>query len=761
MVYHTAIIIIQKLNKIYPIVPINAKPSKKIDILSFPSDIDHQTEPLQNEISIDKPAFEDYQPEPPINHPKEPLQNVTNVFDSLKSAGNLKKSKKSIINERHPKPFKKFAVETNLQELERHLKGLNEDLSHLAPLEQNMIKNIDLDIMFIMDCTGSMAEWIDACKRELVSIIDIIQEQHELIKPRISFVAYRDFKDTKQFEIQGFTSDIDGVKKFIEGLKAHGGYDQCEDVAGGLSYALQQNWEAKAKYAVFIADAPAHGKKYYRHADDEFPDGDPEGRKIEDLIEQFAKNDISLYAIKIQNSTEKMLDLMSNVYKKTCGKTLEIANLGSSTKCFGFFVTYSINATITQTSLKDNIDDLKVRIKKLRKERENTLNASSMGYIEEDTKEEDMIPNGSQILNLTLDSSECNWRKTNFTCMKAKCYTWFICKDKGITINWHKPLIQKSEVLTNVWINTKPFAAGSMRYAFYMKDLNMNQKMVGKIPKVLDQNYVPEIMMKDIESILVCSHIVSEFNDRIVSILPDADMLISFVHCYIYEIINKGIPYKYWWVENLIEGNYEKFNNNAGWEAKSFKQTSLIIQALSHYSWQFTNGYLMIVDLQGGNGVLTDPQIHCLDAKRFGKGNLGYEGIVKFFFTHKCSFYCEKLELVNPKIHDELPKNFGFFNNVLEKPVKNEIINKLCDLCKQAFHISSFDYYYQKEKFSQIYCPYCKRMQKETVREKICIDCSSTFTSSDYWVKMKRCDFPVRCTYCTFEKRKYMRKKLE
>ena len=58
----------------------------------------------------------------------------------------------------------------------------------------------------------------------------------------------------------------------------------------------------------------------------------------------------------------------------------------------------------------------------------------------------------------------------------------------------------------------------------------------------------------------------------------------------------------------------------------------------------------MIVDLQGVNTTLTDPQIHSLDYNRFGKGNLGYEGILKFFLTHNCSKYCEKLHLVNPKM---------------------------------------------------------------------------------------------------------------
>lgn len=66
----------------------------------------------------------------------------------------------------------------------------------------------------------------------------------------------------------------------------------------------------------------------------------------------------------------------------------------------------------------------------------------------------------------------------------------------------------------------------------------------------------------------------------------------------------------------------------------------MIAQCLSHFSWQVTQGYLMIVDLQGVGNVLTDPQIHCLDKSRFGKGNLGEAGILMFFQSHECSQHC-------------------------------------------------------------------------------------------------------------------------
>lgn len=43
-------------------------------------------------------------------------------------------------------------------------------------------------------------------------------------------------------------------------------------------------------------------------------------------------------------------------------------------------------------------------------------------------------------------------------------------------------------------------------------------------------------------------------------------ILLNFVNSTIYEVIghtNKEI--KYYFVENLIEGDYQKYNNNAGW----------------------------------------------------------------------------------------------------------------------------------------------------------------------------------------------------
>ncbi len=64
--------------------------------------------------------------------------------------------------------------------------------------------------------------------------------------------------------------------------------------------------------------------------------------------------------------------------------------------------------------------------------------------------------------------------------------------------------------------------------------------------------------------------------------------------------------------------------------------------------------------------VLTDPQIHCLDKSKYGKGNLGYQGILMFFNSHNCNEYCKFLGLVNPRQTCALPPKFQLFNSPKE-----------------------------------------------------------------------------------------------
>ncbi|CAG8550044.1 15680_t:CDS:2, partial [Dentiscutata erythropus] len=87
-----------------------------------------------------------------------------------------------------------------------------------------------------------------------------------------------------------------------------------------------------------------------------------------------------------------------------------------------------------------------------------------------------------------------------------------------------------------------------------------------------------------------------------------------------------------------IEQKFIRFNSNDGF-IKNYRPT---LEAFVHFTHEETGGYLIITDLQGielkDKFILTDPAIHCTDFLRFGRTNLGIEGINRCLLTkHKCN----------------------------------------------------------------------------------------------------------------------------
>lgn len=103
---------------------------------------------------------------------------------------------------------------------------------------------------------------------------------------------------------------------------------------------------------------------------------------------------------------------------------------------------------------------------------------------------------------------------------------------------------------------------------------------------------------------------------------------------------DSNFPFKLMAIEPFIPGKYAKYTSNAG----HIGPDSNLAQAFSHYTWQKSEGDLMVVDLQGVKKTLTDPQIHSQE-DRFGRGNFGSKGMDAFFATHTCNDICKLLNL--------------------------------------------------------------------------------------------------------------------
>jgi hypothetical protein len=154
-----------------------------------------------------------------------------------------------------------------------------------------------LDLVFLMDCTGSMGQYIDSAKENIESIVSRIIST-ESCDVRFGLVAYRDHPPqdvsyvTRSFD---FVTNTSEMSVNLHTLSAQGGGDGPEAVTAGLYATKNMAWrEEAAKVVVLIADAPPHG---IGEAGDGFPEGDPDGLDPLVIAREMSNLGISIYAV--------------------------------------------------------------------------------------------------------------------------------------------------------------------------------------------------------------------------------------------------------------------------------------------------------------------------------------------------------------------------------------------------------------------------------------------------------------------------------
>ena len=208
------------------------------------------------------------------------------------------------------------------KEQEEINKGTEAKLNEIKKDATDTINQSRLDLLFIMDITNSMDNYLNQAKSGILDMIKKIQEQCPGIEINLGFIGYKDFNDLdfgEEYINLEFTTDYEKIKSNIEFVKADGGGDTPEDLCGGLEMGKNKGWAGKSRFAILVTDSPCHGEKYHdlkgEHKDN-FPNGDRENRNIEDYIIFFAQNNISLYCLKINNTTDKMFKIFNDIYDK-------------------------------------------------------------------------------------------------------------------------------------------------------------------------------------------------------------------------------------------------------------------------------------------------------------------------------------------------------------------------------------------------------------------------------------------------------------
>ena len=117
-----------------------------------------------------------------------------------------------------------------------------------------------LDIMFVIDTTGSMGDELAYIQTELQSIIAGLPFDKGLINLGLTF--YRDIGDDYVVRAHGFSNDVSSVQQTLSAEWADGGGDYPEAMDQALHQAIDANWQEGSKRVLFlIADAPPHSNK--------------------------------------------------------------------------------------------------------------------------------------------------------------------------------------------------------------------------------------------------------------------------------------------------------------------------------------------------------------------------------------------------------------------------------------------------------------------------------------------------------------------
>ena len=537
---------------------------------------------------------------------------------------------------------------------------------------EKLLLTCNLNILFLIDATGSMDPYKNLCCDSISLILNKLSNLNDMFpqgppKVKFAYLAYRDKCDKEnQFEICNFIEDLKEVKTKVQKIECIGGGDTCEDVKEAFKKVVVDpniQWNSQYKFIVMIADSPSHGKKYYNDVEisDDYPEED-----MTNEIKRLALDNIIFLGILFDESTKKMYDEIEMVYKANHGKFHlieheDLKNIKSHEKCSQNIINLFVDKisvpieNFTKSTLKQFYQDKKISAFFRISDNFTDFDWNKLPYEETFLK-----PEKYEMFNFSCDPKKINYKNIElFEVITTKSGEW-ICEissraiGKGSFRSIRLIKVKKEEYKEN----EKPFQ-------LYIAKAPLNKGYYENIEQIKDEW----------RGSLIAQNMAKFFNKDLFKFSDKEELSINFNDVFIL----KSNDNKFYAIEKVIEGPFTKYNNNWGYLAdfSSFTHKAPIhfmfnevAQTFSHYSYQKSDGNILICDLQGVVQRLTDPIILSANPTKL-QGDLSGCGILKFFEKHKCNDICQalKLEKLDEKISDEKKKEM----NEIEKNINEEI----------------------------------------------------------------------------------------
>ena len=143
-------------------------------------------------------------------------------------------------------------------DVERHLEY---EWTARLDLDEPQIDGVPLDVLLLLDATGSMDDEIEQIKTTLLSISARIGELPSRPDLRFGMVTYRDREDEFITRVYDFDHDVQQFSNTIREVAADGGGDDPESLNEALHVAVHEpSWrlENAIRLVFLVADAPPH-----------------------------------------------------------------------------------------------------------------------------------------------------------------------------------------------------------------------------------------------------------------------------------------------------------------------------------------------------------------------------------------------------------------------------------------------------------------------------------------------------------------------
>ncbi|CAD8122205.1 unnamed protein product [Paramecium sonneborni] len=582
--------------------------------------------------------------------------------------------------------------------------------------QQNII-----DVVFIMDLTGSMKPWKDIMEKTIAKIIDKFLKSINGYQIRVAFVGYRDFCDKEKFYLYNFTKKVQQIQDFIFQLETKGGGDEAEDVVTGFEQALKLNFSHHPESLLctfLLADAPCHGRDYHNIKSDDLINKMPKNyfEKVLEKYKQIKQNNF-LCCIKINNKTDIMFQKMKTVFP------LIIITTEKKPEDLSDLVSFTLSHSVTESRRLKDLTNKQFLYFKAKYEK---FKLDTITDIIEPNKEywelynqfvETCVIIGETGLKVTQDKNELNKDNNNSSIYIFKAFDAInnieiILKLPKVLVdndgNNNQQQIQNAEEQAKVWFYTSAYAC-QMAYQF---NCQLKQE------NILDE------------------------------MLP-----IFYPHPILYQLNSPFYGVFQIYGETFInfQYNFEQYTSNIN----QCKPDNYFFSAFSHFSFEQSEKLFVITDLQGCNNLLSNPSIQTsqqwssiLDQNSNNQKELGILNFIQH--QHKnCSYLCQKLNLNKLQLNNNLDLN---------KCSNVQLQHKcgICNLCGEFVYenfdktlLEQEDQIYEKKKFI-FQCDYCLTNRAAPI-QLACMCCKKIHIIDYPSKRFKQMQFLNLCLECKQE----------